>query len=141
MNDKAETLLEMYKAQVHRSEHYDNQRAVITNVIITLSAALVALATFDSKLSRADCWNGVFVFLLGGFGWLASRFHGDRSWRHGKRAAEYRNELDKALPGAGINEIRNRVAEKETHINRVWELLHVAIIVLGGLLFILAVRQ
>ncbi len=86
MTDKAEALLEMYKVQVHRSEHYDNQRAMITNVIITLSAALVALATFDNALSRADFWNGLFTALLGVFGWLASRLHGARSRRHGARA-------------------------------------------------------
>jgi hypothetical protein len=141
MKDEAEALLEMYKAQVHRSEHYDNQRAMITNVVITLSAALIALATFDNKLSGTDWLNGFFIALLGGFGWLASRFHGERSWRHGKRAAEYRNELDKVLPDAGINVVRNRVTEKDTHINRVWELLHVAIIAMGALLIILAVLR
>jgi hypothetical protein len=138
MTDKAEALLEMYKVQVHRSEHYENQRAVVTNVIITLSAALVALATFDNNLSRADCWNGFFIILLGFFGWIASRLHGARSRRHGQRAAEYRKELDKELPDAGINEVRDRVQKKSTHLNRVWEWLHLAIIIIGALLSILA---
>lgn len=138
MTDKAEALLEMYKVQAHRSEHYENQRAALTNVIITLSAALVALATFDNNLSRSDCWNGFFIILLGVFGRMASSLHGSRSRRHGERAAAYRNELDKELPNAGINEVRERVPKKETHLNRVWGWLHLAIIVIGVLLSILA---
>ena len=141
MKDEAEALLEMYKVQVHRSEHYETQRAAVTNVIITLSAALVALATFDNNLSRADFWNGFFIVLLGIFGWVASRLHGARSRRHGERADEYRNELSNVLPDAGINEIRNRVAGKKTHLNRVWQWLHLAIITIGVLLSFLAVLR
>ena len=133
-----DAILEMYKMQVHRSEHYEAQRVAVANVVITLAAALVALATFDNRLSRVDALNGVVVVLLGIFGWVATKLHGVRAQRHGQRASEYRDELDRRMPSAGINETRNLVPYQDTHLRRVWEVLHLAIILIGLVLFALA---
>jgi len=75
MQDEVEVLLEMYKVQVARSEHYEHQRAAVTGVAITLSAALVALITFDQVLSRTDAWGGLLIVLLGIFGFFG---HGSK---------------------------------------------------------------
>jgi len=136
MKDDIEVLLEMYKIQTARSEHFENQRATITNLIITLATALVALATFDGSILRPDFWNGLLVALLGLFGYAASRLHSQRARRHGKRAEEYRNALDKKLPRAGINAIRTNLPEENTYLYRVWNGIHVAITVIGGFVLI-----
>lgn len=136
----ADAILEMYKIQIHRSEHYENQRVAVTNVVITLAAALVALATFDNDLSQADSFNGALIVLLGVFGLVATKLHGARAKRHGQRASEYRNALDQRLPNAGINKTRDLVPNQNTYLRRVWEMLHLAIILIGVFLFVLARR-
>jgi hypothetical protein len=136
---KDEVLLEMYKVQVVRSEHYENQRAVVTNLVIALSAALVALTTFDGTLYQVDVWNGLLIVLLGIVSLVASKLHGARSRRHGKRAAEYRNALDQMLPNADINAVHECVGREKIYLYRVWNGLHAAVVVIGVLISVLAV--
>ena len=137
MKDEIEVLLEMYKSQIARSEHYENQRATITNLMISLAVALIALATLDGNITKSDIWVGLLLFLLGLFGYSASRLHSHRSRRHGKRAESYRNALDKKLPRAGINAIREKVPEESTYLYRIWNGIPVAIMIIG--LFILVI--
>jgi hypothetical protein len=137
-DEEFETLRLMYQVQNARSEHYEHQRATLTYVILTLAAALVALATFDTTLSPTDGWNGLLVTLLGAFGYTASILHGRRARRHGKRAEAYRNALDKRLPGAEINAIRRQVPEENTLLDNLWDDIHIAIVVIGLLLAVLA---
>jgi hypothetical protein len=141
MSDEAEVLLEMYKVQVQRSEHYEDQRAGVTNLVITLSAALVGLTTFDQTLSRADFWNGLLIVLIGIFGCIASKLHSSRSRRHGKRAAEYRNALNQLLPDAHINLIRDRIVEEKTYLYLVWGGLHLAVITIGIVISIFSITS
>lgn len=126
-----ELLLEMYKGQVARSEHYENLRSAVTNVVLTISAAFIALVGLDSKLSRLDASWGVALVALGTFGFAAVRLHSMRSRRHGKRAAAYRDAIDLRRPSAEINATRMRVPEEKTHLHRIWAAVHLAIAAAG----------
>lgn len=128
----------MYQVQVTRSEHYENQRATLANLVLTLASALVALATFDGSISARDQGYGLLISLIGIFGFVASTIHSRRARRHGKRAEAYRNALDKRLPNAEINAIRRQIPEESTLLDRIWDDMHLAIIIVGIFLVILA---
>lgn len=138
MSDEMETLRTMYQVQVTRSEHYENQRATLTNLILTLASALVALATFDGSVSARDQETGVLLLLISIFGFVASTVHSRRARRHGKRAEAYRNALDERLPKAAINATRRQVPEENTLLDRIWDYMHIAVMIIGILLVLLA---
>lgn len=138
MDPKSEILFEMYKSQVSRSEHYESLRSTLVNFLFVVSGILVSIAVFDDKISSADIWVGSTLAILGLFGLAASAAHGRRSWRHGKRAAAYRNALDAEVPAAHINDIRNSVPKKRTYLNVIWNLIPAIITVLGIAIIIMS---
>lgn len=140
MTDEMQMNLEMYKVQVARSQHYEGLRATLTNVILGVSAAVVALATFDKDLSKSDAFLGAAVILLGLFGYVASRAHSTRSQRHGDRAAAYRDKLDSLIASAAINETRDSVPGRPTNLDQLWSLVHVGVSLIGLALTCFALR-
>ena len=138
MNDEIETLRTMYQVQVTRSEHYENQRATLTNLVLIITSALVALATFDGSISARDQETGVLLLLISIFGFVASTVHSRRARRHGKRAEAYRNALDERLPKAAINTTRQQVVEENSLLDRIWDYMHIAVMMIGILLILLA---
>jgi hypothetical protein len=140
MTPEDEVLLEMYKAQVARSEHYESLRAAIGSTLAVVAAGLVGLAAFDGKLTENDLISGLALVVVGVFGVVATRAHSDRARRHGKRAAGYRNSLDRRLPDAGINAERGQTPAQHTNLHLVWAGLHVLIAVIGAFVVAAAVR-
>ena len=142
--DPEQLQLEMYRTQVSRSEHYESQRAVISNLIMVIAVGSVAVATFDSRLRSSDVPLAVLIILLGLFGWVASTLHYERSRRHGKTAAAYRDKLDKAVPAAEINatrtaahqELVEKHGKRRARLHHLWDGLHIGIALLGLLLAI-----
>lgn len=139
MDKKVEILLEIYKSQIDRSEHYESLRSSMINILFVISALLVSIAAFDAKFSGVDIWIGATLTVLGIFGFFASFAHGRRSYRHGKRAGEFRNSLDLAIPEAKINEIRAKIPRKPTHLNLIWNMFPVVVAFLGLMITTLAV--
>lgn len=146
---REDVLLEMYKAQVSRSEHYETQRSLVSNHVVAISAALVALTTFDRQLSPTDIPLAALMFLLGSFGIFASLLHHDRSRRHGKTAEAYRIQLDKVMPSAKINETRINAhdavilkhGKRFLRLHHLWIGLHACIALLGTVILALACTQ
>jgi hypothetical protein len=141
MREEVELLLEMYKSQVARSEHFETQRTTLTNVVLTLASALLALTAMDDRLTPPDAWLGASLVVLGAFGFLGSVFHARRAERHGDRAEAYRNAMDTLAPGAGINAVRGTVAAKRTYLNWIWSAIHGVIGLAGALVIWLSLTQ
>lgn len=131
MKDAVELILEMYKIQIARSEHYEDLRATLTNVVLAISTGLSAVAMFDNTLSPGDGWLGATIVVWGIVGYSGSKLHANRSRRHGHRAAAYRDMLDKLVPTAGINVVRQQIAEERTWLNRTWSLVHLGVVITG----------
>lgn len=131
MTPECEVLLEMYKVQVSRSEHYENMRGTLINYLFVISGVLISIAVFDRQFSGTDTWVGVTLTILGVSGFAASSAHGRRSWRHGARAKAYRDALDSEIPGARINAIRKTVPRTKTYLNLVWNAVPSLIAVIG----------
>ena len=134
MDERIEVLLEMYRVQVQRSQHYENLRSSVTNYLFVVSAILVSIAALDQKLCGADAWIGATMTVLGVFGYAASVAHGRRSARHGKRAAAYRDELDRLLPEAEINNVRRRVPRTSTGLDTLWSMFPIFAGIVGAVI-------
>lgn len=136
---REQLLLDMYNAQVSRSVHYEGQRALISNLIVAITVALVTFTTFDKQLSMPDLPLAILIVLLGVFGLVASKLHYERSRRHGKTAAAYREALAEAVPDAQINDIRtkahinliNKYGKRKLRLHHLWDYLHMSIIIVG----------
>lgn len=133
-----ELLLSMYKEQVSRSEHYENLRSSASNIVLVLAGALTALAGMDGRITRADALFGALVLIVSVYGLAASRLHGVRAARHGRRAATYRDEIDMRVPTAMINAIRDRTPNERTYLNAVWTSVHGILALAGAALVLLA---
>jgi hypothetical protein len=131
VTESAEILLEMYKMQVGRSEHYESLRSSVVNYLIVVSMVLVSVAAADSRITPADSWIGATLTVLGVFGFGAVTAHARRSTRHGLRAAAYRNALDETVPDARINKIRKTISRTSTRLNFLWTIFPVMISFIG----------
>jgi hypothetical protein len=136
MEDEA-ALLEMYKVQVARSEHYERLRASVGQTGVAMASALVALASFDGTYTASDSLSGVALIGTGVLGAISSRRHSNRSYRHGKRAQAYRDALDRRLPNAGINVERDEAPTASTNLYRVWEAIHIFVALMGAIIVVL----
>ena len=140
LTPESQLLLEMYKVQVARSEHYEKIRGALVNYLFVISGVLISIAVFDQQLSGTDTWVGATLTILGISGFAASSAHGRRSWRHADRAKAYRNALDKALPDAQINAIRDSVPPTKSYLNLIWNLVPGLITIIGIAITYLSTR-
>jgi hypothetical protein len=98
----AETLRDifwkMYQENVTEGRHHETQRATVTNLVITIAAAALALVTFDKAITTVDLPLTIFLVLLGMFGAAFSSKYYERFQLHMERARAYRNAIDSLLP-------------------------------------------
>ena len=126
---ETDLLLEMYKVQVARSEHYERLRASLSTLVLAVAAALVGFAASTVvKAGEVPILSGAII-LLGAFGFFASQQHAKRAKRHGDRAAAYRKALTELAPQIGT--VRDVVASHRTHLNLIWSSLHLGIAAVG----------
>lgn len=139
--EDVDLLLEMYKLQVSRSEHFERLRSSISSLVLTLAVALIGIATYELQIDASDAVVGAAIVLIGIFGNIASSLHSRRAERHGTTAGEYREAIDKLMPTAKIDEIHSgvRADYDRTHINLLWAKLHWAIIGAGALIMVMAI--
>lgn len=132
-----ELMLELYKIQIARSEHYESQRATIGNTVLVVAAALISLTTIGDSISRVDALNGVALIMCGAFGCVASRLHSHRARRHGKRAGKYRSMLNRLRSSSDCKAEGGRPRNSKTYLYRVWEAVH-ALVALIGMIVVIA---
>jgi hypothetical protein len=132
--DKESALLEMYKVQVSRSEHFERIRATLSTILLAIAAALVGFWT------SIDEWRwlpSVTIILIGAFGVIATIRHSSRAKRHGQCAAAFRRQLYGVYPEIQQAYEDASIDRSPTGLNRVWRNLHVMVICLG--VFLLAI--
>ena len=122
-----QVLLEMYKVQVGRSEHFEGLRERFTSLLLVITGALVGFVSIDEEANVIPI--SCLIVSMGAFGWVASRFHANRAYRHGKRAQAFREALSGRIQA--VDEAYNSVIRESTHINDIWSWLNIYIIVVG----------
>lgn len=89
------------------ARHHETQRSVMTTFITTLSAAIVGFLGLARGIEAVD-WRplfkgaGLFLVLLGFFGFSMSAKYYERSMRHFIKGDRYRKLLPDAMPNLGV---------------------------------------
>lgn len=141
MNDHAtEVWLRMYEEQVRHGRHHETLRSHSTNLIVFMSAAILAFLSSSEPVSNYQSnVLGVFLIVVNAYGFLMSSKHYERNRLHIAVSKEYRNTISKhsGLNGNTINAARNEGKEnhyKETLLlhnvraHWLWKGLHVVLI-------------
>ena len=119
-------LLEMYRIQVLRSEHYEKLRASISSLLFLVAASLVGfVASGNIETQGGTKLVGSIIIFVGLFGFMASAMHAQRASRHGKVAPAYREVLKQRYPS--FKEANELIPRERTHLNMLWSLLHFSI--------------
>lgn len=139
MSDALELLVRMYEEQRTHARHHEEQRSAVTNFLITITVAILALVGhLQSEVTAMPL--AVFLVFVGVYGGLVSLKLYERNRFHARRASGYRDELDRLCPDARIVEIKHAAAAKHrmrcprlhgVRLHKLWIALHGFITVLG----------
>ena len=138
-----EIWLRMYEEQVRHARHHEVLRTQSTNVIIAISAALIAFVSTDSGSDNHSA-VGVFVLVLNLYGLLMSLKHYERSRLHVTVGGRYRDVISDAssVQGKKINDARKIAREehkpktlvKDMRAYVLWCGLHLIVALIGVLI-------
>lgn len=100
-NENRDTWLRLYEGQINHVRHHESLRAQSTNLIVAVSAAVLAfLSTADLPQERR-VFLAVFLVLINLYGFLMSRKHYERARLHATVASRYRDAVSQASPLSG----------------------------------------
>jgi len=152
--DTKDTLWKLYQDHYTQVRHYETQRSTVTNLLLTIAAALLAFVTYDKALTRSDIPLTTLIFIIGLFGAAFSLKYHERSSFHYTRLLQYRDKLDELLSEPGIlSRLREDAVKKHTaefpmlykgklhwwKVHRLWVFLHLLVSLFGLVLTILAI--
>ena len=164
LNALRDVLWNMYQEHCTHGRHHESQRSTVTNLILAVTAGIIAIVGFDKEITFQDLPAALFLIGLGAFGAGFSTKHYERFHLHMERARNYRNALDELLPQLNSSNQSKRPYIKalkkdadERHekeflklqkwklhtwsLHRWWLTLYVLIIVLGVILALVAVNN
>jgi hypothetical protein len=140
MPDENDILLALYKQNYDLAFHYQNQRAITTNIILTISAGIIGLITFDQKLEGTDFYAALALVIFGFYGAILNAKQYERFAFYRERARVYRERLDSLFPQALI--LADKIVADERsrkrfkvlsriYIWHLWLVLNLFIILIG----------
>ena len=92
MEDKNyEIWLRMYEEQVRHGRHHEVLRSQSTNMVLAISAALLAFISSDYTAAGHDKLVSVFIVVINVYGLIMSLKHYERSRLHVGVAGKYRD--------------------------------------------------
>lgn len=115
-----QVLHELYKEQRDLSIHHENQRATMSNLMLTADTILIGLIALDNSLNRKDLAVALAVVFLGIFGALFTLKHYERFRFHRHRSRLLRKAIDAALRWSELHSNDDRGIREE--IRRTLEL-------------------
>ena len=140
MKDATDILWGIYEQNLIYCRHHENQRASVTRFIITVTAVVIGLITFDKELSLLDVPLGLFVIGLGVFGVFFTKKQYERFSHHYERSRKIRDKLQEIIENMDISTL-NREADSNNikyfpwlskrSLRWFWESLHILIVILG----------
>ena len=146
--DVREAMWRMYSDHIAQCRHHEGQRSAVLSVTITISAALIGIATFDKSIAGiADAAIFAALASFGIFGAGFSLKHYERYRFHMQRARGFREVWDDLLPGtplAAVHAAADAEHDREfPHLRRMrlhywWLGLNLAMSLLGVILFAVA---
>lgn len=100
--NKKDVLLELHKEHYLQIRHYETQRSTVSNLLVIISAAILAFVTYDKALTFADFPLTFMLMIIGLFGAGFCIKYYERSTLNTYRVRKYRAELDKELFDSGL---------------------------------------
>ena len=148
MNDsKIEVWIRMYEEQVRHARHHETLRTQSTNLIIIISAAILAYLSSKFVSPSQNIVFGVFLILINLYGCILSLKHYERNQLHLKVSSHYRDVLStlSALEGTELNKVRKTGRDehdskpnpiRKLRVHFLWSALHVLIALIGAAIVI-----
>jgi hypothetical protein len=112
MRDDVALLLELYSLARAEAKHQEDQRSSVTQYIIAVAGALLAIVALDDELTHQDMPLAGLVFVLGIFGAFASAKYHERFALFMDRSHAYRDELQKLCSDLRLRALRIEAARK-----------------------------
>ncbi|MER5526885.1 hypothetical protein ABT075_20170 [Streptomyces sp. NPDC002677] len=146
MADDSDVLIEFWKSQCDQARQVENQRAVLTNIVILVAAAGLGFIA-QQGLRPSVLVVTVPMTLLGLYGALACMKYRERNALHNAQAVSLRKKLDAMHPTVSIGvawaEVQRDQQAKFPRLFRVrlfmlWVALHTGIAMVGCLLSVWA---
>ena len=133
----------MYEEQVRHARHHETLRAQATNLIVVISAALLAFLSSTAVSADRKYVLGVFIIVVNVYGLIMSLKHYERSRLHVTVASKYRDVIsdNSAVDTLKLNDTRD--AGKKAHEEifpwvanvrayAMWSGLHLVLAMIGG---------
>lgn len=135
----------MYLEQVTHARHHETLRAQSTNLVVVVSAALLAFLASNAATPGRQVMVGVFLIAVNVYGLLMSLKHYERSRLHVTVASRYRDVLSDNTPVGGQTLNEARESGHQAHRERfpipliagvrayaMWSGLHLLLAVIGS---------
>lgn len=141
------TWLQFREGQNNHGRHHELMRSQSTNLVVGISAALLAFMASQAASSHSLWALASLLVALNGYGFLMSLKHYERSQLHYSVARAYADRISDAAPlgGTTLNEVRgdaHSMHEKRFSLvrrlpaNLLWACIHLLIAAIGVVLAI-----
>jgi hypothetical protein len=114
-NTIIEVWMRMYEEQVRHARHHEALRAQSTNVIVAISAAVLAFFASGHVSDARQYSVGVFLIIINAYGLLMSMKHYERSRLHVTVGSQYRTALSAQTSLNGLEINRARSVGRQAH--------------------------
>ncbi|MBD2090854.1 hypothetical protein H6F67_13440 [Microcoleus sp. FACHB-1515] len=144
-----EVLLKMYETRYMLAKQAEDQRATMSNFLITIAAVMFAFIS-QQGFSRKTIIISFLTILLGLFGLFMSAKYSQHYIKNDRVARSIRNRISQLCPEAQLREIEHKAldesAQQSLFFSKVptlylWSTLHVSICLIGALCILLALLQ
>jgi len=135
-----EALLRLIENGAHMARHVEEQRATMTNFLITISGLLVAVVA-QQRFAPSTLVISLLIVALGLFGISASLKYAQHFHYHYSLSKFYQHRLHQLVPEANILKVKSQAIErnmqnypflrKRLSIVYMWLFLHGSICIIG----------
>jgi hypothetical protein len=144
-----EVLLKMYETRYMLAKQAEDQRATMSNFLITIAAAMFAFIA-QQGFSKKTILISLLTIFLGFFGLFMSTKYAQHYSKNDRVARSIRDRIAQLCPEAQLREIEHKaldeIADRYRFFSKVptlylWTALHISICSVGGLCILFALLQ
>jgi hypothetical protein len=150
--DEADILLQIWREQRDKARQCEDQRALMTNIVLVLASAGIGLVVQHGLRDRTMLLVTVSLVLLGGYGAITSLKYRERYAYHNAQARVLLHRLDGMYPALHLewdraNAIKRHSERKgyaklyRLRLGQLWMGLHAAIAIIGVALTVAIASQ
>jgi hypothetical protein len=144
MDDKnVDAWIRMYEEQTRHGRHHEKLRSQATNLIIAVSAAILAFMSSEAASAERTMVLAFFLIVVNIYGLVMSLKHYERNRMHVAVAGKYRDVVSAANPINGTTVNAERAVGKADHAKSypvtrairayiLWSGLHAVLALLGA---------